>query len=179
LDGLWEFESTCANQDLVAALNAQYVADGAPGVCSDLYRVVEANTTGTITFEGGLETDNITDWVHTVISVSAACDSALYGSEALMNDARCTAIDRQMAAPSSGYDSAVCVLVAGECECDLTAHKVESRGPAVYQTSGNSVTYPGFGGVSWDYCVHGETMTIWDTMGDVNRSSMVAVLHLL
>lgn len=34
-------------------------------------------------------------------------------------------------APSSGFDSAVCSLIAGECACQVTAHKFESRGASI------------------------------------------------
>ncbi len=179
LDGTWQFESTCAIDDMVAALNAHYIASGGPAACSDVYRVVEFNTTGTVKFEGGLETDNITDWVRNVVVYTAACDSAVHGYQISMNEARCAALEQEMAAPSSGSDSAVCSLVAGECVCDVSGHKVEAVGPVAYQISGNTVIYPGTSGASWHYCVKGNTMTSWDTMVDVNRSTIVGTLRKL
>jgi hypothetical protein len=176
LDGQWQFDSVCIEGDLADTFNAEALRYGKPEPCGTMYQSVAVTTYGTTTFANGIETDNMSDRIDASLIITAGCEGAIVGSTVTLDPATCVRMEQDLTSVSGGFDTASCSFSNGDCACQVTAYKDESAAPVSYIVSGSTVTYPG-SNRSWQFCVVGTTLAMWQQMGSAKPIMAVGTLH--
>ncbi len=171
VDGTWQIDSTCVDGNLLAAVSAQA---GLPAACNGVYQSVSLTTSGTVTFAGGTQTDNVTTTSNASTVFTSACYSAISGTPTTLTAASCTTLQSQMADPTTG-STATCTFSGGNCNC-TSIQTSTSTAQKAYTSSGTSLVFSN-GDDPVDYCVSGTTMTVSQASTSLGGTTIVYTLH--
>ena len=169
LVGEWELVGTCATFDLAELARRVTQADE----CSDLYRDVNLEYTGTLAFDGnGAYTRSLVMVESTRLVLTSECNAAITGESAPLTDSACQTFADQGAA--SQPDATVsCSFVEGSCHCNAVASFADAA-EGSYTLSGNAVSFDG--GSPREYCVQGLTLRL---VGGVQETRIELEAHKL
>lgn len=156
LDGTWVVEDTCSETDLEAEANAEFEL---PADCGDVVRSVTVELAGTMTFDSGTETGELTTTIVKDYFYSADCIAAL-GSEA--SAAVCASLRDGVV--EGNMQSAECEYVRSGCSCNTT-YEDQVTLAETYSVSDGTIRF-GQDDSTADYCVVGDTLTMRNEEAD-------------
>jgi hypothetical protein len=171
VDGTWQIDSTCVVGDVAAVLVARL---DMPPACNDAYKSGTTTSTGTLSFDGGNKSDNVTTTTSMVAEITSACASAFTGMTVTLSAAACPLLQTYLTDSNTGT-TATCTFTSPNCNCTVV-QQTTSTAQASYSIAGNSLTFLN-DAKPLDYCVSGTTMTASQASTDLNGLTFVYTLH--
>ena len=159
LEGTWTVQDVCLDN----ALQLVGMAVDEPA-CNDLFVDVQADATGSFTFNGGTQTRELTFLIDVTAVWTPRCLMALADGRPVDVTSTCSALNDEYAMMDN-ITSSACTMVSGNCECILSFEESLGGETEPYSVSGTQIVYPGDPDKP-DYCVDGGMLQLAERSGN-------------
>jgi len=148
--GEWEVASTCLSTSFTQLLNDALAAMSPE--CAGAARSASLSASGTVAYQAGTVTYDMTISTTTSISYTVAC------MKALMPDVAADAAGCASLGPNPGdpEETGSCSFTGSACSCDVASTSPDT---STYSYTVTGATITESGGASYEFCVSGATMS--------------------
>jgi hypothetical protein len=166
LTGKWAIDGICLEGDIRSAMSNSEV----PAECSDMIKDVSTQMSGTVEFNNGTQTSDVTSSMEMTFKISSSCFSAMSGTSMSMTKEMCDLMGSSMKpdAEDGGTATAKCSFSGGSCNCTMTTSGRDQTSTP-YTISGNTFTNEGD---TVEYCVSGKTLNTRQRSSSDSSSGM-------
>ena len=148
--GEWEVATACLGTSFAQLLDDALAATSPD--CAGAVKSASLSAAGTVAYQAGTVTYDMTISTTTSLSYTVAC------MKALMPDVTADAVGCASLAPSPGdpEETGSCSFAGSACSCDVASTSPDTSAYS-YAVSGATITESG--GASYEFCVSGGTMS--------------------